>query len=150
MRSLSPGLTVLVAVVGVLLAGPTHLWLEHGCSDHVHGPTGEPVVTVAAVTCHAGCAGHGPAAADRHTVPEATEQEPTGEPTGEPAEAPCEAPAGGCDTCILLATTTPIEFEVGTVLPDLVDHDTVTIEIAMTDGRSQPTTRRLRGPPALA
>ena len=141
MRTLSPGLTVLVAVLGVLLAGPTHLWLAHGCSDHAHGPTGEPVVTVAA-TCHAGCGGHAPAAASLHTVPEAPAQEPT--------EVPCEAPAGDCDTCILLATTTPIEFEVGTVLPALADHDTVTIEIATTDGRSRPTTRRLRGPPALA
>ena len=146
MRTLSPGLMVLVAVLGVLLAGPTHLWLAHGCSDHGHGPTGEPVVMVAAATCHAGCAGHGPAAASLHTVLEA----PDHELTGEPAEVPCEAPAGDCDTCILLATTTPIEFEVGTVLPDLADHDTVTIEIATADGRSRPTTRRLRGPPSLA
>lgn len=150
MRTLSPGLTVLVAVLSVLLAGPTHLWLAHGCSDHGHGPTGEPVVMVAAATCHAGCAGHGPAAASLHTVPEAPDHELTGELTGEPAEVPCEAPAGDCDTCILLATTTPIEFEVGTVLPDLADHDTVTIEIATADGRSRPTTRRLRGPPSLA
>ena len=149
MRTLSPGLMVLVAVLGILLAGPTHLWLAHGCSDHAHGPTGEPVVTVAA-TCHAGCGGHAPAAASLHTVPEAPDHELTGEPTGEPAEVPCEAPAGDCDTCILLATTTPIEFEVGTVLPDLADHDTVTIEIATAHGRSRPTTRRLRGPPSFA
>ena len=133
------GLIGLIAILAMVMAGPTHLWLAHG-NVAVEAGTEQ----VAHVGCHGhSCSGHGHG--QEHTVQPQDE-----EGSKDHSSAPCESPAGDCDTCTALGASKPIGMASS---PDLGELRFLEFEHSLEDivRDARPIGRRhSRGPPAQA
>ena len=131
----------LIAILAMVMAGPTHLWLAHGgVSVEADGQQ------VAHVGCQGhSCSGHAHVHGQEHTVQPQDE-----EGSKDHSSAPCESPAGDCDTCTALGAAKPIGMASS---PDLGELRFLEYEHSFEDiaRDARPIGRRhSRGPPARA
>ena len=129
------GLVGLVAVLAMVFAGPSHLWLVHGGS---HGQ--QEVEQSSSSGCqghHHACGGHGHA---DHEGEDGDRDEPR----------PCDSTADDCDACTALGASKPIELAEGMSLDEFrfVGIDTPSDRSAKHAWR--PGSGIPRGPPSIA
>ena len=95
------GFVGLMAVLAMVFAGPSHLWLVHGGShDHeVHEHGVESAVLTSCHGHHHACGGHGHADLEGPLGPEEDEND----------SSPCSS-TDDCDACIAIGATKPIEL----------------------------------------
>ena len=141
-RSLGP--VGLIAILAMVMAGPTHLWLAHG---EISAGCGTHVAQITHTGCHEhACSGHAHAAGPMHGVLAEHDEHPEDRP--EPS--PCEGSTGDCKTCIALGSAKPIGISSSVDLGELRF-----LEVEDTFHESYRVSRpwgRLhsRGPPARA
>ena len=128
----------LMAVLAMVLAGPSHLWLAHGGAHHEHGV--EPASLSGCQGHHHACGGHGHADIQRPSDSEEDQHD----------SSPCDSTADDCDTCIAIGAAKPIELA---ETPDLGEFRFV--EFTLTGDESPSHGRRPRsgvprGPPLFA
>ena len=143
------GSLALLAILAMVLASPIHLMLAHGHDhnhDHgnVHGP--HEVTTVEMPVFAGGCQHHHHHQCDVH-----------GPAPAQPAEDcnhtdtdPCQDHAGECETCMVLATLTPVDIGFETVVGDrdFLEFAPAAEECLHISWRGHSITTR--GPPARA
>ncbi len=136
-RTRMPGALALLASLAMVLASPIHLLLAHG---HSHADQQEVTVVVDIHTTgcqhhHHGCGGHGPAPAI---------------PADDADSEPCGDHSGDCETCMALATFTPLHIGVEAVVSqqDFLEFTSVIEENPHVAWRGMAIATR--GPPARA
>lgn len=131
-RSLGLGL---MAIWAMILAGPTHLWLAHGHAED--DSAGTEVAAVIGGGCHGHhCSGHGHG-------PVETDSE-------ESSEQPCDDSSGDCDTCVVIAGSTPLGTTGPIPLAELEPTDVIVLLDQDVAGFLDQRSFRPRGPPRSA
>ncbi|MCH2161231.1 MAG: hypothetical protein MK085_05085 [Phycisphaerales bacterium] len=132
------GSLALLAILAMVLASPIHLLLAHGHSHAVHEEATVAQLDVAATGCqhhHHHCDLHGPAPAI---------------PADDADSEPCKDHSGDCETCMALATITPLHVGFDTVVSqqDFLEFTSVIEDSPHVAWRGMAITSR--GPPARA
>lgn len=92
------GLIGVMAVLAMVFAGPSHLWLAHGGDHHQHGA--EQASLSSCRGHHHACGGHGHADIEDPIESAEDQQDPS----------PCDSTTDDCDTCIAIGAAKPIEL----------------------------------------
>ncbi len=130
----------LFAILAMVMAGPAHLWLAHGTGEKSESGT---EVVLSTGGCHGHhCCGHGHGHGPIESSPDSSPDDPADDSEGEPNH--------GCDTCVLVASSTPLNTSVPP-LPSGVELFAVVDTSDWSEpGLSEALVSVARGPPRAA